>query len=157
LVWPSTPDQQVAAVAGALIRRKRLWEHRREARALPVGIAACERDDVLVAELLERFRGEERAVARLAVDDDRRGLVRRGGLDLRLQEAADEMDGAGDVALVPLVLLAHVDEERVALELARAGDVDFVDVGAQLCEEIPVTRHDFHKYSDGTADYAGRR
>ena len=102
----------MAAVARALLRVERRGQLRREAVALPVGVAAGERDDVLVAELLERLRGEGRAVAAGAVDDDRLRAVGRGALDPRLEEAARDVDGAGDVALVPLVRLADVDEER---------------------------------------------
>src|SRR6185437_7969704 len=42
-------DQEVAAVARALLGVERLWELRREAVPLPVGVAARERGDVLVA------------------------------------------------------------------------------------------------------------
>ena len=63
-------DQQVARVAGALLRRERARQHDLAAVALPVGDAADERVNVLVAELLERLGGEGRAVADGAVEDD---------------------------------------------------------------------------------------
>ena len=44
-------------------------------------------------------------------------LVGDDALDPRLEVAARHVDGAGDVPLVPLVLLAHVDPRR-AVELA---------------------------------------
>src|SRR5579864_8161400 len=46
-------DEQVAAVARALCRIERARQRGREAVALPVGVAARERDDVLVAEVGE--------------------------------------------------------------------------------------------------------
>ena len=58
--------------------------------------------------------------------------------------------GAGDLPLVPLVLLADVDEERRVgrlEQLAGARGVDLVDLGAHLLQELAVTRHDFPKYS----------
>src|SRR5204862_4567397 len=90
-------DQQVAAVAAALLRRERLRELRREAVALPVGVAAGERPDALVAELLERLRGERRAAARGAVHEDRPVAIRQLLLDARLEVPARDVDRAGDV------------------------------------------------------------
>jgi hypothetical protein len=58
------------------------------------------------------------------------------------------VDGARDVPLVPLVLLADVDEER-SVELARANDVDLVDLGAELGQKVAVAGHDYPEYSDG--------
>src|SRR5439155_1018881 len=65
-------DQQMAAVAGALLGPEPPGRDlERIAAALPVVDAAGERDDVLVAELLERPRSERRAVTGRAVGDDR--------------------------------------------------------------------------------------
>ena len=94
---------------------------------LPVGEAARERDDVLVAELAERLGGERRACAGGAVEDERRRPVGGDALDARLEVAARHVHGAGDVALFPLVPLAHVDEERVG-QLARCRRVDLGDL-----------------------------
>ena len=52
-----------------------------------------------------------------------------------------------NVSLVPLVLLADVDEERVAEARARAGGVDLIDLGLDSREELAVTGHRFRKYS----------
>ena len=105
-------DQQMAAVARALLGVERARKLRREAVALPVGVAAGERDDVLVAELLERLRCEHRAVARLAVKDDRVRAVGRDPLDTRLEVAARNVHRTGKMALAPLVLFSHINEER---------------------------------------------
>ena len=88
---------------------------------------------MLVAELLERLRGERRAVAGRAVDDDLRLAVGRDALDPRLEVAAGDVDGARDVPLVPLVLLADVDHERRRVRLQRLGEggrVDLLDLGS---------------------------
>src|SRR5205814_10384599 len=86
--FPDLGNQQMAAVARALLRVEDARELRRKAVALPVREAARERDDVLVPELLERFRREGRPVAGLAVEDDRPGAIGRGALDARLEVPA---------------------------------------------------------------------
>ena len=64
--------------------------------------------------------------------------------------AARHVHRARDVTLVPLLVLAHVDEERrvVALvELARGRGVDLVDLGLHLVEYFAVGSHCYWKYS----------
>jgi hypothetical protein len=59
--------------------------------------------------------------------------------------------GAGEVALVPLALRAHVDELGALSggELVVEGRrVDLPDLGAQLGQEFAIAGHDFPKYSD---------
>ena len=134
----------------ALVRVERAGQLRREAVALPVGVAAGERDDVLVAELLERLRGERRARAAGAVDDDRPRAVGRRLLDPRLEVAARDVVGAGDVTVVPLVGLADVDEERrlgTVEKLAGPRSVHLVDLALDLGQQLAIARHDFQEYS----------
>ena len=59
------------------------------------------------------------------------------------------MDGARDVALVPLVPVAHVDEDgRLRLAELRGGRrVDLVDLALDLLQELAVAGHCFRKYS----------
>ena len=121
-------DQQVPRVAAALVGRERAGRLDREAVSLPVGEAAGERGDVLVAEVLERLGRERGARAAGAVEDDLAGAVGDEALDPRLELAARDVDGAGDDALLPFLALAHVDEERLALALARLGCADLVDL-----------------------------
>ena len=89
---------------------------------------------------------ERGAVARGAVDDDRLHVVGRGRFDAGLEVAARDVHGAGDLALVPLVLLPDVEEERRVgpfEELAGACCVHFLDLGANLLQELAIGRHDF--------------
>ena len=61
------------------------------------------------------------------------------------------MERAGQVPLVPLVLLADVDEERAVAVVEEAVHVrrrDLVDLGSHLREQLPVGRHYFQEYSD---------
>jgi hypothetical protein len=53
------------------------------------------------------------------------------------------------VALVPLVLLADVDDERVARidQLARTARVDLGDLVANLLKQVSIAGHCFPKYS----------
>src|SRR5581483_3758446 len=62
-LFPDLGDEQVPAVALALLAVERARQLRGEAAALPVGVAARERGDVLVPELSEGLRRERRAVA----------------------------------------------------------------------------------------------
>src|SRR5262249_32575169 len=114
---------------------ERAGELRGKAAPLPVGIAAGQRDDVLVAELLERLRREGRAVPRRAIDEDRLLTVGSRLLDPRFEVAARDVDRAGYPALGPLVELAHVEDERPVVagqQLARFRDVDLVDLRLDL-------------------------
>src|SRR6266545_4397821 len=62
---------------------------------------------------------------------------------------ARDVDGSRDVALVPLVLLADVDDDRLArLDPATAfAGVDLRDLGPHLLQELSIVRHRYRKYS----------
>ena len=68
-------NQQVARVAAPLLRLEAVVDDDREAVSLPAREARLVRADVLVAELLQRLRGERRADAGGARQDDRRLVV----------------------------------------------------------------------------------
>ena len=139
-------DQQVAAVARRALRPERARQVGREAVPLPVGVAAGERDRPVVAELGQRLRGERRAGARRAVEEHGPRAVRRDVLDPRLEVPARHVHRAGDAALLPLVALAHVDEERRVVgvqQLACARRVDFLDRGLGGLQKLAVARHAF--------------
>src|SRR5438067_1610727 len=119
--------------------------------ALPVVDPAREGDDVLVAELFERLGRERRPVARRAVGDDRPRAVRSGLLDPGLQPPARNVDGAGDVALVPLLALTDIQKNggvRVLVQLPGALGADLVDLLPGLVKEFPIRAHCFPIYSD---------
>ena len=63
--------------------------------------------------------------------------------------APRNMDGAGDVALVPLVLLADVDDDRLAGLDPVTGlrGVDLRDLGSHLLQQLSVVGHRYRKYS----------
>ena len=84
-------------------------------------------------------------------------MVGRRLLDPRLEVAARDMDRAGNPPLGPLVELADVDDERPVAgrkQIARAGDVDLVDLRLDLLQQLPVARHRFRKCSDPLPGYA---
>jgi hypothetical protein len=101
------------AVAAALLVCERARHVEGESVSLPVGEPARERQDVLIAKLFERLRGKGRSAATGAIDDQRPCTIGRRGLDARLQIPARDVDRTGDVPLLPLVALPHVDEDRV--------------------------------------------
>ena len=70
-------------------------------------------------------------------------------LDPRLEMPTRNVDRAGDVTLVPLVLLADVENERASGvdELARVGRIHLRDLGADLLQQLSVGRHRYRKYS----------
>ncbi len=63
------------------------------------------------------------------------------------------MHRPGEVTLVPLGLLADVDDRGgVGLEeRARLGRVDLLDLGLHLLEVLTVGRHCFNEYSEQRA------
>ena len=106
----------------------------------------------MVAELGERLGREGRPVAGRAVEDDGARAVRRGLLDPRLEVPARNVHGAGDPALLPLVALAHVDEDSALVhEALGAGGVGLFDLGLDGLEQLTVRRHRFRLYSDRAA------
>ncbi len=98
--------------------------------------------DVLVPELLERLRGECGAGRGRAVDDDLRALVGGDALDTRLEIPARNVDGAGEVAFLPLVGFADIDPDGAFERLGGAG-VDLVDLGLGVLEQLAVGRHNY--------------
>src|SRR5207248_2555869 len=104
-------DQRVSAVPRALCGGERARQDGGEAVSLPVGEPAGERGDLLVAELLKGLRGEGRAAPARAIHDQLAPAVADGLLDSGLERAARDVDRARDVALVPFVALADVDQQ----------------------------------------------
>ena len=147
---PDLGDEQVAAVARALLGGERARDRDLEAVSLPVGEAAREVDDVDVPHLLEHLRRERGARPAGAVHEERTALVRDEALDPLLEPPARYVDRAGDVPLVPLVRLADVDEERAIgrrVQLLRVERGDLVDLLLHACEQFPVAGHYFPNYS----------
>ena len=62
---------------------------------------------------------------------------------------ARDVDGARDMALVPLVLLPHVEDHRLARldPLAGLGGVDLRDLRPGLLEKLSIVKHRYRKYS----------
>ncbi len=70
------------------------------------------------------------------------------------------MHGAREMALLPLVLLADVEEKRPAglvQAFANLRRGDLVDLVLDLCEKLSVGSHYFPEYSDaGTGEEQAR-
>ena len=111
-------------------------ELRGEAVSLPVRETAGQRSHVVVAELLERLRCERGAAAGRAIEHDPGAPIGDGVLDPRLEVAARDVNRSGNVSFVPLVALAHVDEDGV-FSLDQRGSrrgVDLLDLGLDLVQ-----------------------
>jgi hypothetical protein len=145
----------VARVTLALLWRERGRDLDLVAAVLPEGDAALHRLDVLVTEdLLEGVGRPRRAIARGAVEDHAAGLVRSGALDPRLEVAAGDVNGAGEVRLVPLMLLTDVDDHgavagSVLDQVVDLPRVHFRDALLDLPDYVWGVRHYFIKCSDG--------
>src|SRR5439155_16057868 len=120
--------------------------------SLPVGEAAHEGVRGVVAQLRQRLRREGRAVARGAVEDDRGRLVGDDALDPRLEIAPGHVNGARNMALLPLVRLADVDPGS-ARQVLRPAGVDLRDLGFRACQQLTVRAHNFPNGS-GTFPYS---
>ena len=113
------------------------------ALVLPLVEPAGDGDDVGVAELGEGLGGEGGAGAAGAVHHERGRLVGDPALDARLERAAGDVDGAGDGALLVLVGLADVEDDRPrsAAQLVGGGSVDLADLGLRGGEQLSKARH----------------
>src|SRR5205807_238573 len=114
---------------------------------------AGERGDLLVAELLKGLRGEGRAAPARAIHDQLAPAVADGLLDPGLERAARDVDRARDMALVPFVALADVDQQWCAAvqALPRA-----VDLGVRIDREARALRRGARLYNGGHRAQAGR-
>src|SRR5262249_40820619 len=121
---------------------------------------ALHRSDVLVAEdLLQSVRGPGRAVAGGAVEDHAARLVGDRPLDPRLEIAPGHVDRAGNVGLVPLVLLAHVDDDRAVAGAVFEGVVHLWGIALgdpllDLADDVGGVGHYYRKCS-GSAGGSG--
>ena len=78
-----------------------------------------------------------------AVEHDPLVALRDHALDARFEIAARNVQGTGDVALVPFVLLAHVDDHQLLgsvavarLQLVDLGGIDLLDLRANLLDVL---------------------
>src|SRR5512133_3846861 len=64
--------------------------------------------------------------------------------------SARDVDGAGDAALLPLLALADVHEQRCVIvfqQLLGAAGVHLFDRSLGFLQQVPVARHGFRLYS----------
>ncbi len=152
-------DEEMPAVARALLGREGARDRDLEPVPLPLREAAGEVDDVLVAQFGERLGRESGARPGGAVDDEGVPLVGYEALDALLEPPAARVDRTGDVAFVPLVRLADVDEERcvrAGMPLLRFDGRDLVDLVLHAREELSVASHYFPNYSGVVRGYRRR-
>jgi hypothetical protein len=115
---PDLGQQQVTAVALLLLAREDLGDVDLVAAVLPQRDAAGHGRDVRVAEQVgERVGSERRALAGGAVEDDALAAVGDRALDAGLQVPARDVDRAGDVAAIPLLGVAYVDQRDAVAQV----------------------------------------
>ena len=116
-------------VAVALIGRQRPRSRPRQAVVLPLVETTDNRNNVLVAEVLQRLGRESRTHTTGAVDRDVRGLVGEATFNGEFELTTRYVDGVGDGTLVVLVRFTDV-ENREVIELCRNGrGFDFTNLG----------------------------
>ena len=103
-------EQRVTRVAGPLRLGQPGSVDRRQARGLPGDDAALDHADVVVSERGELGRHVRGAVVGAAVEQEPLGGVRRELVDARDELTLGNVDRGVEVGLVPLVLLANVDQ-----------------------------------------------
>src|SRR5438309_2253236 len=136
-------DQQVPRVALRLGRREARGRRPRLAGILPAVEPACHGDHVAVPKFLESVRGHGRTDAAGAIQDCCFVFFGETILGPLLEIALRNVDRAGNVASVPLVLFANVAE----LDVARANQVlnllgcRLADALLDVGEEIAIRRH----------------
>ena len=131
-------EQDVAAVALLLLGGQHLGDLDLVAAVLPQRDPARHRAHVGEAEQLgQRVRGERGALTGGAVEDDRLVAVGHRGVDPGLEVPARHVDRARDVAAVPLLGLAHVDQRDPVPEvLGDLGGVDLADLLLDLPDDL---------------------
>ena len=135
-------QQQVAHVADLLVGAERDRRAPRAALVLPPPEPADHRDDVGVAELLQRAGGERRAHPTGAVDDERCVLVGEPALDLRFEMTAGDVHGAVEGPGVVLVGLADIEHGgAIGDQRSRTRGVDFADLRLGGGEQISERGH----------------
>src|SRR5690606_6697186 len=127
---------EVARVALALLGRQLAGLVDRVAAVLPQRDAAGHRLDVGVAEVGQRLGGERGARAGRAVDDDALVAVGDRAVDAGLEVAARDVRRAGQVAGVPLLGLAHVEQGDALVE--QLADLAGVHLGDLLLDGADV-------------------
>src|SRR5579885_221451 len=108
-------NEHMAAVAPGLRIGHQARLHKGKAAILPLAVAARHGDSVLVAHLLQRAAGHQRAHAARTVENHRFGLVGNGLFNLQFKEATRDMNGARNMAFIPLVLLTHIYKDNLLL------------------------------------------
>ena len=147
-------DNEMARVAGQLVGGERAIRDPRQPAILPRAEAARHVVHVLVAELAQRARRQQRARARRALQNHRRLVVRNLLFDSKLEESARNRDRLRNMPLPPFVALAHVDQHGTGLidHPARFVDSDLLNRRACFVENILGSfRHKFSR-PDPSAD-----
>jgi hypothetical protein len=124
-------DQKMAAVASELRAIEASGELDRVSVLAPVLDSAGHRRDVCVAELEHHPRTAQGSVACRAIEEDRPLEVGRRPTDFLPELVEWHVERPWDTSCVPLVLPAHVDEQRRILfcqERTRTRHVDLTDL-----------------------------
>src|SRR6185503_2493773 len=113
----------------------------------PAAKASVHRNDVAITHLLDRVGRERGAIAAAAVKNERAAEIGDFGLDVALDDAFAEMNGAREVPGRELALLAYVDQVEVLASVEHrfhAVDVHLAHAHACFVDELLETRGMLH-------------
>ena len=125
----------------SLLRGQRRRRDPRPPLVLPAAEAARHRDDVGIAELLQRLGRERRPRAAGAVHDDGSVTVGELVLDLALEVSTGDEHRARNGSLLELVQLAHVEERDIAEATLGLRRVDLSNLLLGLLEQVAEAGH----------------
>ena len=115
---PDLGQERVARVTVALLGSEALRVDERVAGRLPGDDATLDDHGVLIAEVTKEVRDPRGAVVGAALEDQALGGVRGDLVDPLGHLCLRDVDRALEMGLVPLVLLAHVDDAHAFGDLA---------------------------------------
>src|SRR5271165_1484241 len=106
---------------------------------VPTAITAGEGQHIAKAHLLEIQSSQRRAAASSAIQYQLTVLVAGNLIDVHFQNAARQLDGAGNGAFRLLVALAHVNQRKILIRLLHTSEIvrtDLVDLRFCLVHQL---------------------
>ena len=105
----------------------------------PLANAAVHREDVCIPHPSQVIGSEGRAKSAAAIEDDGRVDVGNALLNVALDHSLTEMNGPGEMIVLPLVVFANIDEQELLVAVEFLLDIvhgDFADALLRVMDNI---------------------